>query len=279
MYAALGLHEKARGPLEKILSLKPRDSLPVERKLLEAYKSLGDVRSAVGTLRRIARRALKANDFEEAARYYDELLGLDSSDAEARKRLAEIRAGMVERMREYRRTLVRAAIMAAVGVPLLALVARDFAARPAEAEARLGAIRAGMDASRVRGEAMASARERKPAEAAAMLETASAGYLEAAECIRAFREEWPWTLSGGRLAAEIDQWRLLAGQTLLASADHHRIAGDFDRAHATYARLSRSTDMPAEIARQADEGRAWLEEKGLVKGRPGAMDPRPGTRR
>jgi hypothetical protein len=261
-YAALGLHERSRAPLEMVLRIKPKDAARIEMRLLETCRATGDIRGAVDILRRMARRRLNADDFEAAARLYEDLLALDSRDGEARRRLAEIQAGIVERMREYRRSLVRAGVLAAVGLPVLVFVMREMWSSPAEAEARVLALRSGMNAARAQGEADALAGRKMPLEAAQALEAAAGGFLDAAECMAEFGSAWRGTRAAGRAAEEARAWLVRAGGAYLAAAVQYERATRWKKAQAIYARLSRSTEMPAEIAAQASRLRALLEEGG-----------------
>jgi tetratricopeptide (TPR) repeat protein len=267
-YAMLGLSERAKSALQRILDLGPKDRLSIERKLVDANLALGDVKSAIVTLRKAARRFLKGRDYEEAARYFEEILKLDAKDQEARKRVGEIQAGAVERMLERRRALVRSAVIAALSLPVLIFVVRDLASRPAEYEARQAAREVGFDAFKEMGAAEVRAAElRRPETAAKGFEAAARGFESAAEVVCEFRSRWGWTLSSRSAARDLAHWRQLAAEAWLAGAKAYEGFGRFDDAFRVYKRVSRAPGTPAEAAKKAEENLQRLAP--LVRDRRG----------
>jgi tetratricopeptide (TPR) repeat protein len=252
-YSGLGLNEKARAALERMLSLNPKDRLPLERKLVEANLALGDVKGAVGVLRKIARRHLKERDYEEAGSVYEEILKLEPKDDEARKRVAEIQAGAVERMLERRRRLIRSGIAAAVAFLALIFVVREIAARPAETEARIEASGKVVEAARALERADLNLESKLNPEAAADFTSAAGRFDEAAAALEGFRGSWSWTLASRSAAKEIDEWRRLAARARLSCAEAFHRDRRFDDEYRILRKLSRSTAAPAAEAGKAEE--------------------------
>jgi tetratricopeptide (TPR) repeat protein len=220
-------------------------------------------------LRRIARRFLKSRDFDEAGEVYEEILKLDSKDEEARKRTAEIQAGVIERMMERRRALVRNGVIAAVVLPALAFVVREFASRPAESRERLRAARAAVEAAHAFGQGRLLLEQKRHEKAVESLETAAVGFRKAAGVIESFREEWGWTLASRAAAKDIAEWRLQSAKARLEIALAHENTGDFDEAYRVYARLDHQPGVPLEVARKAEESLERLRP--LVKDAAGVL--------
>ncbi|MDZ7375801.1 MAG: tetratricopeptide repeat protein, partial [candidate division KSB1 bacterium] len=204
-YSSLGLGEKARAVLDKVLAMNPSDRLAVERKLIEAHLAVGDARAAIELHRKIARRFMKSRDYEEAAAEYQEILKLDSKDDEARKRLAEIQAGIVERVLERKRRILRTAIAISVAIPILIFVGRELASRPAENAAHAASLQAAMQASRSHQKGLIARERGLPAEAAETFSEAAGLFEEAARHIAEFRRRWCWTLASRSSAATLSE--------------------------------------------------------------------------
>jgi tetratricopeptide (TPR) repeat protein len=252
-YSGLGLNEKARAALERMLALNPKDRLPLERSLIEANLALGDVKAAVQVLRRIGRRHLKEHDYDEAGAVYSEILKLDPKDEEARKRTKEIREGTVERMRERRHAHIRAGVIAAVALPVFAFVLRDLAARPSETDARLLAARKGQDAAQFVGQADLRRESKNLMEAAAGYETAAQVFDEAAAVLDEFRDRWFWTLASGSVASEVEAWRRRAARARISAAEAYKNMLVKDKACDLLRKVSRSLVAPPDEVREAEE--------------------------
>lgn len=264
-YLKVGLAQKARAATRKVLEANPPEPVPLQKKLAESSVALGDVAGAVGTLKEAAKRMLATRKHDEAASLYEEVLKLDSKDHEASRRLAEIQSGIVERVRERRRALIRAAVIAAVGFPVLLLVVRDLAAPRAHSEAQLAALADGMDAARALGRADAlsarafllelgtPARTRAYLQAAEAFEAAAVAFLGAARPLELFGNEWGWTGHGRVAGSEAAYLREQAAKARMSAAEVYVRCGEFARAHGVYEGLSRDRGVPAEIARQARE--------------------------
>jgi len=265
MYSSLGLNEKARVVLEKLLALGPSDRLAIENKLVEAQLAVGDVKAAIETRRKIARRFMKSRDYDEAAAEYEKILKLDSKDDEARRRVAEIQAGVVERMLERRRQVVRSAIIATVALPLLTFVVRELASRPAETAARAASARAGRAAAGMHERGRLALERGSAADAVAAFSGAAAGFEEAARSLAEFRGRWGWTLASRSVAGELSETRRLAAESYLAAAAACEKLARFQEAHRIYTKLTRSPDVPAEIARNAREQMERLERRKLAR--------------
>jgi len=268
-YAKLGLNEKARDALLRMLDLDPHDRPKIERKLIEAHLALGDVPSAVEVLRRIARRSLKSRDYDEAGEVYEEILKLDNKDEEARKRTAEIQAGVIERMMERRRARTRKVVAAAVVLPALAFVVREFASRPAESRERLEAARSAVEAAHAFGRGRLLLEQKRYDKAVKSFEKAAVGFSKAAGVVERFREEWGWTLASRAAAKDVAEWRLRSAEIWFEIALARENTGDFDEAYRVYAKLDRQPGVPLEVARKAEESLERL--KPLVKDATGVL--------
>ncbi len=249
-YSTLGLNEKARRALERMLGLSPKDRLTIERKLVEANLALGDVKGAVAALRKIARRLLKSRDYDEAAGYYEEILKLDAKDEEARKRVAEIQAGVVERMLERRRALVRGGILAAAALPVLIFVLREVACRRAEEEARREASGLGVEAALASGRAEVLQRRRDYDEAIDNLSRAAESYEQAARALDRFRSDWGWTLASRSAARGSEAWRGRSARTWLSMARIYDVWRP-EEARKVYKMLTRKPGIPKDVAERA----------------------------
>ena len=259
-YTSLGLNEKTRLALERVLALNPKDRASVERKLVDAHLSLGDVKAAMEQLRKMAKRAMKARDYDEAGERYEELLKLDSKDEEARKRVAEIQAGVVERMIERRRRNVRLAIVALIALPVVAVVVRELAAHPAEHEMRLATLRRGIAAVRQLETARAVEVKGGSGEAGRAFVQAAEGFEACVKQIGEFRSAWGWTFASRAAGEEAREWQALAAESWMAAAHSHEAAARFDDAYDVYKRVHRSPGVPADVAEQAGKNAKRLEK-------------------
>jgi tetratricopeptide (TPR) repeat protein len=264
-YSTLGLSEKARDALVKLLALNPANRAGIERKLVEAHLAMGDVKAAIEQLRKMAHRAMKGREYEEAGGLYEELLKLDSKDEEARKRVAEIQAGVVERLMEQRRARTRVLIVAAVLVPLGVFVARELLARPAETTVRLSAIRTGIDAARQLEMAKTASR----ADAGPAFERAGEGFDGAIQGINEFRRTWGWTLASRLAGKELVEWQSLSADAWLQAAKAYESVALFDEAYRIFQRVERAQGVPASAADMAHEAAKRLEKQGLVTAKDG----------
>lgn len=261
-YSVLGLNEKARSALERILGLNPRDRLPLEEKLVEANLAVGDVKGAIEVLRRIGRRYYKTRDYDEAREFYERILKLDAKDEEARKRVAAIQEGTVERMRERRVARIRAGIIAGVAFPLLVFVVRDFAARPPETDARIMATRKGLRAARHLTLAELDENEKLHRGAAERFEAAAATFDEAAAIVEEFRRLRFWTLASRSAATELREWRCLAAQARISAGKAYNRGGLHNEAYRLFRKVTRSPGLPEAELTKAEEEMKGL--KGLV---------------
>jgi len=259
-YSTLGLNEKARRALERMLSLAPKDRLTIERKLVEADLALGDVKSAVGTLRKVARRFMKGRDYDEAAGCYEEILKLDAKDEEARKRVAEIQAGVVERMLERRRALVRGGVLAAVAFPILVFVVREVACRRAEEEARREATTLGVHAATEMGRAEVFEKRRDYDEAIKSYKRAAELFDEAGKRLSGFRSSWGWTLASSSAGRSGASWREKAGIAWYSAALVYDMWRPQEAAN-IYRMLTRKPGIPPDIADKAQAALDRLEGK------------------
>ena len=262
MYAQLGLNEKTVAALERILGLNPRERLPLEEKLVEANLAVGDVKGAIEVLRRISRRHYKTRDYDKAREFYERILKLDAKDDEARKRVAAIQEGTVERMRERRIARIRGGIIAGVALPLLVFIVRDFAARPSETDARITATRKGMRAARHLALAELAEKERLPREAVERFEAAALRFDEAAAVVEEFRRQRFWTLASRSAATELREWRCLAAQARIAAGKAYNRGGLHNEAYRLFRKVTRSPGLPEAELRKAEEEMKGL--KGLV---------------
>lgn len=262
-YSTLGLNEKAKRALERMLGLAPKDRLTIERKLVEAALALGDVKDAVETLRKIARRFMKGRDYDEAASYYEEILKLDAKDEEARKRVAEIQAGVVERMLERRRALVRGGILAAVALPVLVFVVREVACARAEEEARREATGLGIQAARAMGRAEVLQKRRDYDEAIESFKLAAELHEQAAKSLDAFRSGWGWTLASSSAGRGGETWRGRSARAWLSVARVYDMWRP-EEAVKVYRMLTRTPGIPPDVAEKAQ---AALDLVGGVGGK------------
>jgi tetratricopeptide (TPR) repeat protein len=263
-YTTLGLNEKARASLQKLLALNPSDRAAVERRLIDSHLSLGDVKAAIEQIRKMAKRAMKARDFDEAGRFFDELLKLDSKDEEARKRVAEIQAGIVERLQERRRARIRAVVIIAVSLPLAVFFGREVASRPAETEMHLQVMRAGVDAARLLERAEALVAPRGSPEVGKAYEEAGEGFDVAVRAVKDFRKKWSWTLGSWSAGKELDEWQSLSASAWMEAADAYKAEIRYDDAHRIYKKLSRSQNVPPAAADEAHKKMKELVDGGLV---------------
>lgn len=252
-YSELGLNEKARTALERMLGLNPKDRLPLERKLVEANLALGDVKAGVDVLRKIGRRHLKEHDYDEAGSVYGEILKLDPKDEEARKRVAEIQAGVVEQMRERRRARIRGVVIAAVAIPLLVFIVREFAARPSETDARIMATRNGLRAAGFLALAELDAEARLHRKATERFEAAAGAFDEAAAIVEEFRRLRFWTLASRSAATELREWRCLAARARISAARAYHASSRDGAACKLLDKMIRSGLTPVAELREAEE--------------------------
>ncbi|MHC4248921.1 MAG: DUF4388 domain-containing protein [Planctomycetota bacterium] len=260
-YSTLGLNEKAKRALERMLGLAPKDRLTIERKLVEADLALGDVKAAVEALRKIARRFMKSRDYDEAAGHYEEILKLDAKDEEARKRVAEIQAGVVERMLERRRALVRGGVLAAVALPVLVFVVREVACRRAEADARREATGLGVQAAREMGRAEELEKRRSYDEAIKSFKRAAELHEQAAKSLDSFRSEWGWTLASRSAGQSGGMWRGRSARAWLSVARVYTMWRP-EEAVQVYTMLTRKPGIPRDVAERAQAALDLVGGKG-----------------
>ncbi len=263
-YSTLGLNEKAKRALEKMLGLAPKDRITIERKLVEADLALGDVKAAVETLRKVARRLMKSRDYDEAAGHYEEILKLDAKDEEARKRVAEIQAGVVERMLERRRALVRGGVLAAVALPVLIFVVREVACRRAEEETRREAIGLGVQAAQAMGRAEVLQKRREYDAAIKSFKQAAEFHEQAAKVLDGFRSSWSWTLASRSLGRDAEMWRGRSARAWLSVAGVYEMWRPAE-AVKIYTMLTRKPGIPRDVAETAQ---AALDLVGGKEGSP-----------
>jgi tetratricopeptide (TPR) repeat protein len=263
-YSTLGLNEKAKSALERMLGLGPKDRLSIERKLVEANLALGDVKGAVVTLRKIARRLMKSRDYDEAASHYEEILKLDAKDEESRKRVAEIQAGVVERMMEHRRALVRGGILAALALPVLIFIVREVACRRAEEEARREATGLGVQAAMAMGRAEVLEKRRDYDEAIRNFRRAAELFDEAEKSLAGFRSEWGWTMASSSAGRGGDLWRGRSSKAWLSVARVYDMWRP-EEAAKVYRMLTRKPGIPPDVAEKAQTA---LDLLGETEGTP-----------
>ena len=110
-------------------------------------------------------------------------------------------------MMARRRARVRNGVIAAVVLPALGFVAREFASRPAESRERLAAARAAVEAARAFGQGRALLEQKRYDKAVKSFETAAVGFTKAAGVVERFREEWGWTLASRAAEKDVAEWR------------------------------------------------------------------------
>jgi len=166
VYRVPGLHTKARAVFERLVELVP-DSWELRRELARAQVDCGDHDGAVGGLERHGKQLLAQAADQQARAVYAEILALVPKHRGARKIVKLIDDRVLEQRRARRRTLVRRAVLVAVGVPALTLLLFEAAAR------------------------VAYSRAERRIEELELIE--SRRYAEAAEILTAVRARYPYT--------------------------------------------------------------------------------------
>jgi len=130
-YLSLALAEKARAVFAEVLRGRPRDPARVATMLAHACVKAGDVPAAVEAYRAAGSHCLAAEAYGDAAEACEEILRLQPDDAEAKKRLEDIKLGrLLRRKRRWRLVRYGLAVLAlaALGTAWLVYdwIARDF---------------------------------------------------------------------------------------------------------------------------------------------------------
>lgn len=116
-YLSLGIAGKACAVFAEVLKGHPHDPARVGMMLADACVKAGEVSTAVEAYRKVASRHIAQEDYNAATGPCQEILKLQPDNAEARKRLADIKTGkLLHRKRRWR---IAKYVMALLGVVAL----------------------------------------------------------------------------------------------------------------------------------------------------------------
>jgi tetratricopeptide (TPR) repeat protein len=203
----MGVYDRAAALLENLVAAFGSDG-DTDRMLVEVYVGQGKVDKAVGIYQQRAQAAMKKGAFPVAQRIYEEILKLQPSNDEARRRIAEINSGALERRRRRRRYLYR-------GIFITLVVAALFAWQAFEITGR-----------------RTLERELLPKVEAALLE---GQYITARGLLVKFQEgSFGWTRAGDDARFILRVMQMMRAQRLYQEAEALQNAGDVKGAEEKY---------------------------------------------
>jgi len=124
----MGVHDRAAKLLEDAQEALGADP-DTEKMLVEVYVAQGRMEKAIEIYRKRAENAIEKNDYPTAVRTYEEILKLNSSDEDARRRISEINSGALERRRRRRKYMFRGIALTLIVMGIIAWQAFEVLGR------------------------------------------------------------------------------------------------------------------------------------------------------
>jgi tetratricopeptide (TPR) repeat protein len=129
LQSSLGLHDRSQSVLRELSRLFPGESLSYQQRIADGFIAMGQVDAAIDCFHKAADQALKSLKDDSAARFFEEILRLDSSNQKAQKQLGDIRSGQLEQRRKRWALLRRVFVYSVIFCAVMAWVAYDNQAR------------------------------------------------------------------------------------------------------------------------------------------------------